>query len=135
MTIKPEITKTTTEVNKCAHCGTPCYWQAVCSACQVGALVEAMEHKTWSFGHVAMWAKRLYSNISQDVEMLHVEVVAIQPTMDKYTITINFMDGSDTEAWATYWHTLTKEQAKRLEVKLLAEGDTVSLNGLHWGSI
>jgi len=133
MNTKPEITKVVKEVNTCAYCGATCYYQAVCSSCQVGMLIDANDQKTWNFGYVAMWAKRLYRNVSQEVEILDAHLVNVRPLFDEYSISICFIDGSKTERYASYWNHLTLEQAKRLLVKL--NEDDISLNGLYWASI
>ncbi len=132
MNTKPEITKIVKEVNTCA-CGSTCYYQAVCSSCQVGMLLDIDDHKTWNFGFVAMWAKRLYRNVRQEVKILDAHLVNVRPLFDEYSISIYFIDGSKTERYASYWNHLTLEQAKRLLVKL--NEDDISLNGLYWASI
>lgn len=132
--MKPNIVKTTKEVNTCAYCGVTTYFQAVCSSCQVNLLIDAEENQSWGFGYVTMWAKRLDRDVTQVVQVTRAYLAHVDPPLGKYSVCAVIIDGSGTEYYAEHRSVMTRAQAERMIATLTAV-KSISLNGLHWARI
>lgn len=128
---KPIITKTTEEINICAYCGTPCWFQVVCSKCQIELLVDVDDQKDWSFKSIMVWSHRLNMSIRQSVTLLSAVVEAVDPITDKYTVYAEIIDGSKRTTTINYRWSLSATQATKLAA-MLTKYTKVDIDGKYW---